>query len=568
MSRSHQIIQRVRELLPMLDPPVEMQPTESTPTRGSVGDQLSQHLGHRFPPMEPLSVANAMLGVAEAGAHPKIHSSFWGARSRDASWLGHFAGVRLYRAGVLSIRLARIVRGGRVADVGRLPRYVCLAVLGLAALWIPIVVYLKMAPVRYTSKVALILPGAGVSTSVNLSDIGQASTSANSPYSSPSLSPTVLYKNLLESYIVIERAARSMDMAPSEFGKPTVKLVDETSLIHYEITGKTPEDASKRAEALRQALLAELDKLRADEINYREIASTESVRSYEEAVDAVRTKISALQLQSGLNSAEQYSEIVTATEALQTRVAETQASLSEKDASLRSLSSTLDISTPLAMANLKALADPELTALSAATAKNASEIAELEKQFGPGHPKVRDARLRALGTRTSMIARGTKITGLTPSDFGAQIDLSPSGERVALLSRLVGLSVERDGLVAQFRSQSEQSRNNQRRVHDLVEVASKLDTLTRDYKVADAVFASALTRINTSKTDVFASYPMLQVAEPASLPEGPSSPSKPIAVAAGAGGSMFLMIALALAWVRRPLITKILARRELADAAR
>ena len=57
-------------------------------------------------------------------------------------------------------------------------------------IWAPIISYVMFAPERFTSNVALILPGAGVSTSINLSDIGQATTSANSPYSSSSISPT------------------------------------------------------------------------------------------------------------------------------------------------------------------------------------------------------------------------------------------------------------------------------------------------------------------------------------------------------------------------------------------
>ena len=120
--------------------------------------------------------------------------------------------------------------------------------------------------------------------------------------------------------------------------------------------------------------------------------------------------------------------------------------------------------------------------------------------------------------------------------------------------------MERDGLASQLKAQSEELAKDRERVRALVDVASKLDTLNRDYKVADAVFASALARINTSKTDIFASYPMLQVAEPPTMPEKASSPNKIIAAAAGAGGTLFLLIGLGLAWVRRPLIDRILAK--------
>ena len=486
---------------------------------------------------------------------------------RNATGLLNFAGSKLYRAGGSTLRLARLLRGGRVGDLGRLPRYACILALSSAMIWVSIVVYVKVAPVKFTSSLALILPGAGVSTSLNLSDIGQASSSANSPYSSPSLSPTVLYKNLLESFSVIDRAAHVMHMTARDFGKPVVKLVDETSLIHFEMSGKTPEDAHDRAEAIHEALLAELEKLRNDEIKHREDAAIDSVRNYQESVDAVRAKISALQLLAGLNSADQYASIVTATEALQSRVAETDAALSEKESAMHSLSASLNLSSEMAMVTLKCLADPELTALSATAAKDGADLAALEKQLGPKHPKIRDARLRALGTRTRMMSRAIAISRLSPDSFRENVDMNPTGERIALMSKLITLKTERDGLAAQFRSQSEELGKTRTRVHDLVEVASHLDTLNRDYKVADAVFASALTRINTSKTDVFASYPMVQVAEPATMPESPSSPNKLIAVGAGAAATFFILTGLTLAWVRGPLIQKILAPRDSPHAA-
>ena len=481
--------------------------------------------------------------------------------NRTIMRLRRFAKLRVNRAAVASLSLPRLFHGGRIDDPKRLPRYRFIYLLGLAGIWVPIVVYLKVAPVRYTSQLALILPGTGVSTSVNLSEIGQATTSANSPYSSPSLSPTVLYKNILESDGMIERAARSMSFKIAEFGKPMVKLVDMTSLIHIDISGKSPEQAHDKAEAVLAALRTELDNLREDEIRHRESSAAETVNAYQENVNSVRAKISALQLQSGLNSTEQYGGIVSATETLQIRVAEANAILNEKEGAVRSLSEMLRISPEMAAATLKAHADPELASISAAAAKSAADLAELEKLFGPRHPKFLDAQSRAHGAHLRLLARGAVVTGLSTDAFRNQIDMFPTGERVALLSRLVTLVAERDGLAAQLKIQTGELEKNRTRVHDLVEIASKLDTLNRDYKVADAVFASALARINTSKTDLFASYPLIQVAEPATMPLSPSSPNGLIAGGAGVAASLFLAIGLALAWLRRPIIDLVLAKR-------
>jgi uncharacterized protein involved in exopolysaccharide biosynthesis len=525
--------------------------------------QLLRRLRNRFASNEPkpglpLDLAAQVRAVSDFAEERRAD----GGSRPNGSWLQRLTGSLLSPTEVSPLAAKRLDEAGQTRDFAPPSRPGSALVYGLAAIWIPIAVYLVAAPSRYTSQLALILPGAGVSTSINLSDIGQASSTASSPYASASLSPTVLYKNLLESVGVVERAAHSMGMKPTEFGKPFVKLIDETSLIHFDMTGRSPEDARERAMAVLNALLAELDKLRADEIKNRELAAKGSIGAYEAAVDSVRTKISALQSESGLNSGEQYAGIVTATEALQVRVAETQAALDDKEASVRSLSNLLRISADMAAATLKAVADPELSSLSAAAAKDSSDVAELEQRFGAKHPKFLEAQSRALGTRTRMIARVATLTGFSPDEIRDHIDLTPTGERVTLLARLLTLSTERDGLAGQLKSQNEELQKNRARVHTLLEVASRLETLNRDYKVADAVFTSALARNNASKTDIFASYPMLQVAEPATMPHERSSPNLLIATGAGAAASLLLLIGLTLASLRRPLIRKIVEARE------
>ncbi|SFQ69625.1 Metal-sensitive transcriptional repressor, partial [Roseivivax halotolerans] len=77
----------------------------------------------------------------------------------------------------------RVFADGRLSDAGRLPRYVAVFARGASALWAPILGYLGTATLKFTSSASLILPGSGASASVNLSEIGQASSFANSAFS-------------------------------------------------------------------------------------------------------------------------------------------------------------------------------------------------------------------------------------------------------------------------------------------------------------------------------------------------------------------------------------------------
>ena len=68
-------------------------------------------------------------------------------------------------------------------------------------------------------------------------------------------------------------------------------------------------------------------------------------------------------------------------------------------------------------------------------------------------------------------------------------------------------------------------------------VAAHLDDLQRDHMIANAVFSSALARLDASKSDQYASYPLAQMLSEPTLPDSPSSPRMLFAAIAAFGGS-------------------------------
>lgn len=474
--------------------------------------------------------------------------------------------MRAWRMPLRSLTFSRVLKGGRLADGGRLPRYAVLSVLGVAALWGPIAAYLALAPTQYTSQLSLILPGAGSQSSVNLSDIGQASSSANSPYASSAVSPTVTYKSILGSRAVADRAAERLGLPFGAVGKPKVKLLDQTSLIEVSMAAGSPQEAHDRLNAVLDALLAELETLRSDEIARRERATEATISQYKAAVDEIEGEISGLRQSSGLISQQQYKDIVAANETQRAKIATLQASIGKLNGEIDALSALLAIEPTRAAAILRVHTDADFLALAGEASENAATFAALSERFGARHPKVVNARLNRDGVRTEMLARARFLTGPEHGVDAMSFDTINNGERVVLLSRLVSLVADRDGANAELAALEAAFAISEARVRALVEVSSSLDSLERDYQVAEAVFASALARANTSKADVFASYPMVQIAEPATLPWAPSSPKLLIAVAAGVLGTMMLLGGLCLAWVRGPIIARLTSFAGDADA--
>ena len=186
---------------------------------------------------------------------------------------------------------ARLFRGGRVADFGRLPRYTLLFGAAATFIWLPISAYVRLTPPSFTSDVSLILPGSGAQASVNLAEFGQASSSAASAFSSSRISPTETYKRLLSANRTLARTAADIGMRQEDLGKPKIELVDETSLIHFAMTGSSPENAQARASALLRVFLDEIDALRLDELQRREVSAHRAIAEYEAGVANLRERI-------------------------------------------------------------------------------------------------------------------------------------------------------------------------------------------------------------------------------------------------------------------------------------
>lgn len=472
--------------------------------------------------------------------------------------VGLSARIGLKRMGWRDLTLARMIKGGRLSDFSRFGRYSLIVVVGLAIAWGPAITYLNYGRVSYTTHFSLILPGAGASTSINLSDIGQASSVSSSAFSGSSISPTITYKNLLMSANVVYAAAEKLKIDTRDFPAPTIKLVDETSFITVEVNGASAVDARDRANAIQDAFFTELNKLREDETRRRDASTVDTVKQYEQVVNDVRDRISALQVQSGLSSADQFNGLVAAADSLQIRIADAEAEHAKVKLSRKSLSANLNLDERLAATTMKLHADPEFAALVEATSKAEAELAAVAQQFGARHPKVVEAQAQLDGARSQMLRRASKITGLSSKKLAGKIDFSPTGQRSALMLQLVGLSMDQQGLEGQLQAMNSELAASRQKVSSLVGVAADLDRLNSEHKVAEAVFASALARISTSKTDIFASYPMAQVSEAAVMPLTPSSPNKKIALGAAAGSTILLLFALSLAWVRLPLIDKLL----------
>lgn len=437
---------------------------------------------------------------------------------------------------------------------GRILRYILVLALGLILFGGIAGLYYVATPKSYTSGFTLILPGTGPGASVNLESLGQASSASSSPFSSPNLSPTQNYKRLLMSFRVRSAAAELSGVPFPDYPEARIRLVDMTPLIFVEMSGPSPEAAQTYAQSLLTVFQQELDALRAEELETRDESFEDTLTEYEANVLRTREAIMVFQAESGLVSLDQFQALLTGTGGLEDSLEDALDQARAKNEQAAHLSELIDIPEDIAAHVLILRGDPQFEALRQELARVAASIAEYRRIYGANHPEMRAMRENHAGLLSAMGERGEALLGVAGYRMLRLAEINMDEERAGLLRQLVLVAAEAAGKRAEAQSLRNRLTRNQDRIQGMSAQAARLDALQRDHQVAETVFASALARYDTARSDFYSSYPLTQILEDPGLPEKATSPSKKIAVLAAGGGFFLYLMGVILLWLRLPLI--------------
>jgi uncharacterized protein involved in exopolysaccharide biosynthesis len=421
---------------------------------------------------------------------------------------------------------------------------------GIAGVWLLAGAYYFLMPPTYISRWTIILPTSSSSSSVNLETIGQASTTPSQPFGSVQLSPKVIYREIASSDQVRERAAASVGMPAKSFGRVRVRLIDETALMNFQITGKTPEEARAKGEALIAAFNTQLDVLRRDEMEKRARPTQESLKLYQSNVERARERIIEFQRESGLLSVNQFNEAASSVELLRRRLAERRAEHEKVAAEQKKLIARIGLPPDTAAQLLMLASNPSFARLATSFAEGEATVQENALRYGPNHPAMilakqkRDGSIRQIENmavsagvgRSSEIRRLVMVVGASP-----QSDL---------LRNLVAGEVLLTGTTREISKLEGEVLRLENEVARMGVDAARLESLRKDHLVAEAVFTSAAARLDTSKADHYSSYPLVQVLAQPDLPENRTQPRLAYAIAAGLVGTLFVLLAWGAVWVR------------------
>jgi uncharacterized protein involved in exopolysaccharide biosynthesis len=422
--------------------------------------------------------------------------------------------------------------------------------LSVIAIWLLIAAYLLTAKPSYTSHWTLILPTSSSGVSLQLESIGHAQTVSSSPFGSATLSPKVIYKEIISSEKVLLAAAKSLGLSLKEFGGVRVKLIDETSLILLEITGSSPHLAQQKAMALMDAFHLQLDFLRNDEIQRRADVVNLSLKAYRITLDGARDKISAHQQATGVLSINQYNEASTSLELMKRKLADIRADESRLAAEQKSLSAQLQMSPKAAAAMLKLAADPAFIKVTGDYADSISQYSFNATFMDDANPLLRFSRERAEHAKSKLQER-TNAAGIEFNSAALDVSIVMNATHKSdLVKILVANDAAIDGKREEMRTLTADLDRAAISMKTMNTAAARLEDYKKDHLLAEAVFTSALARLDTNKVDIYASYPMVQTLAPPDQPMKQSSPSTVICLVLGAIGSLLALAAWSMMWLR------------------
>jgi len=437
-------------------------------------------------------------------------------------------------------------------------RYLVLTLLLNSAIWGVTIFYLKHAKSTYTSEWAIILPGSAPGIDINLPNIGQASSSSNSPFGGATTDPRANYQFIATSDAVLTNAATSVHLTEKEFGKPRVKLIDNTTIMTVQIQGDSPERSQQKALALYQALAKRLSLLRVEEVARRDEGIEDTLQSAKNKLATAQQQLSNYKVNSGLSFPGQVDNLSVNVEQLRRQRTEALVQAQQSTRRLQQLAANLGISSQQAADAFLLQADQQFQQNLKSYSEATANLAVLRSKWGLNHPEVVRELARQDASGIGLRDRSTQLLG---RDVGQQalatLSLSADdqgGGRASLFHDLITVQVEQQGLSEAVRTLDQQIGTLDDRLSDLSQKQSKLESLEREMQTAEAVFASTVAKLDLGKSEIFSAYPLAQLVAEPSLPQEASAPRRSLILLGSATGSILCSAGLGLLWWRQRLI--------------
>lgn len=433
--------------------------------------------------------------------------------------------------------------------------YIRVWLLGNLVIWLGSFAYLYLKQPSYTSKWAIALPSSNLSSSIDLPEVGQASSESQSPYNSDFADPRENYKFLIESDEVLETAASKVNMSSKKFGEPKVEITANTTLIELRIKGETPQLAQEKALAVQTTLEENLNRLRQGESDSQSQNLAKTFGQTEQKLQTARQKLANFKTRTGLNSGEQPNILVNNIEQLRQQSAEVTAEKQKATARYNQLLSSLGLSASEAADALMLNSDPQFQEYLSSYSQASTKLIKLQAKYLSGHPSVTAQQTEKDDIQAELYRRGESLLGAPFSEailktLNTNSNNFSESQRARLFEELISLQADQKGLENQARELNRQITSLETKLATLTRYASELEKLQRDVQLTEAVFSSTATRADLNKSQISAAYPPVSLISQPNLAKESTALNKKFVFLGSFFASLLLTTGLTTLWWR------------------
>ena len=185
--------------------------------------------------------------------------------------------------------------------------------------------------------------------------------------------------------------------------------------------------------------------------------------------------------------------------------------------------------------------------------KLSARIAYNKEIYGANSPKLKESLTKQSTALRMASERSELLTGIPLNQSLASILSVNSGEsgKGNLLEKLVTQDAIAKAKFSEYISLQKSIRSLQKKLEEGSKQLSELEVLQRDVEIAEAIFASTLTKLDLSQADRFAAYPLVQTIEPPTIPSRPYFPDPRLLLLGGVIGCSLSSLATFILWKRK-----------------
>ena len=386
----------------------------------------------------------------------------------------------------------------------------CRLIVLLALILCLLGLYLLAEDPRYKTSWVVLLPGTERASTINLDNLGEARSNGGNAYGSVSISPKNTYKEIALSDAVINVAAKEYGVAANAFSKPRIKLIDQTPAMKFTLVGKSKDELAFRAKLFNNTFHKILDELRNNEIDRNFKGVELNLDEAKKRLSRARQNIVDYQIHTSFVSDEQFTKWTSDTEQLRAQYTQSTVELASLDATLSESLEQLGINARQARELFALQSNPAVEATLSALSQKLAESAVINATYAEQNPrrKTLDREVSNLKLEMRRLLNGVEGLDQIESERLYGLASSNNTSNIELLNTLMA---KKSGLIAKCKALTRSRKAYLNRVKSHAQDAATLADLQRVHQIAEAIFSSALAKLDTSRLDIYATYPLTQL---------------------------------------------------------